>query len=138
MSGPHQHPAGQLAFPIPNELIDRLADAIVTRLITALAQHGQPAEPPARRLLSLDELVTLLPTGKTPATWKRWLYQRTRHNQVPGCHKIGNRLFFDQQLTLPWLTGPTENLAEAGLDLPGEQSLHDPAMPNPAAEPGDR
>jgi hypothetical protein len=134
MSGTNQPAAGQLAFPIPNELIDRLADAIVSRLLAALAQQAHPVGPPARRLLTLDELVALLPTGKTPATWKRWLYQRTRHNQIPGCHKIGNRLFFDQQQTLPWLTGSPNT---TGLDLPGEQSLHDPAMLNDFTPPGD-
>jgi hypothetical protein len=112
--------------PLPvllEAFLERLADELADRVQQRLAQQTASAEPRARRLLSLDELVAHLPAGKKPETWRRWLYQRTRLGQVPGCVKLGGRLFFDRELTLPWL----ENGCTHGrLDLPGEESLHDP------------
>jgi hypothetical protein len=82
-------------------------------------------------LLTIDELVDLLPAGKKPQTWKAWLYQRTRLGQVPGCHKLGNRLFFNPDETLPWLLNPAPTADTAArLDLSGNQSLHAQAMPH--------
>jgi hypothetical protein len=55
------------------------------------------------RLLTLDELVAELPTAKRPQTWKRWLYERTRRGEIPGCVKLGGMLFFERESALSWL-----------------------------------
>ena len=118
-----------------HQLAELLAAALAPRLAAELAQQAAPAAPaPTRRLLSLDELVAQLPAAKTAQTWKRWLYERTRHGQVPGCHKLGGRLFFDPEQTIRWLTSSTDSR----LDLPADQSLHQPPMPNqpPTRRPG--
>ena len=130
------------AHPDPKtieELVDRLAELLAAALAPRLADqlaHQQPpaAVPPTRRLLSLDELVAQLPAAKSAQTWKRWLYERTRKGQVPGCHKLGGRLFFDPEQTIPWLTGSTDSR----LDLPADPSLHQQAMPDqpPSRRPG--
>jgi len=119
--------------PLLHRLAELVADALAPRLGAELARHAAPVAPQAatRRLLSLDELVAQLPAAKTPKTWKRWLYERTRRGQLPGAHKIGGRLFFDPEKTIPWLTGQ----GEQRLDLSADQSLHQPAMP---AEPSCR
>jgi hypothetical protein len=118
---------GEALAPLLAQAAQLLAEALLPRLAAELA-HQQPNPPPqtdTRRLLTLDELVELLPAGKKPATWKAWLYQRTRLGQIPGCHKLGNRLFFDRELTLPWLTGsPPTGRTGATLDVPADQS-HD-------------
>jgi hypothetical protein len=102
-----------------------LADELAPRLAAELASQRPPAAvAPTRRLLSLDELVAQLPAAKSAQTWKRWLYERTRHGQVPGCHKLGGRLFFDPEQTIPWLTGSSDKR----LDLSPDQSLHQQAM----------
>jgi hypothetical protein len=96
--------------PDPAALLEQLAELIAAALAPKLAAelatvHAAPAvDPPrSRRLLTLNELVAQLPAGKKPATWKRWLYERTRRGLVPGCHKLGTTLFFDPEQTLPWL-----------------------------------
>jgi hypothetical protein len=103
-------------------LLERFAELVAVQLAERLAAPAAAQERlPTRRLITLDELVTQLPAGRKPETWKRWLYQRTRHQQVPGAVKIGGRLFFDAQITLPWLqTGCTVG----SLDLRARQSLH--------------
>lgn len=110
------------------QFAELVAVALAPRLAAQLAQQAAAPLPPAltRRLLSLDELVAQLPAAKSPQTWKRWLYERTRKDQVPGCHRLGGRLFFDREQTIPWLTG------EAGsrLDVHDGQSLHGAAMPD--------
>ena len=110
--------------PLLEQLADLLATRVANRLSSQLNEPPQPAAP-ARRLLTLEELVARLPAGKKPETWKRWLYQRTRHQQVPGGVKIGGRWFFDAQVTLPWLEN---GCTPAALDLPGQQSLHAQSM----------
>ena len=55
------------------------------------------------RLLTLDQLVAELPPAKRPQTWKRWLYERTRRNEIPGCVKLGGMLFFEREPALAWL-----------------------------------
>jgi hypothetical protein len=116
----------QLTLTLPAELLDALAEALADRLAAKLATQGPTgAEGSARRLLTMDELVTQLPVGKSPKTWKRWLYERTRRNQVPGGCKIGGRLFFDSEQTIPWLTGQPPK----ALDVVAEQSLDQPTMP---------
>jgi hypothetical protein len=110
-----------------HQLAELLAAALAPRLAAELAQQAAPAAPaPTRRLLSLDELVAQLPAAKTAQTWKRWLYERTRRGEVPGCHKLGGRLFFDPEPTIAWLTHGNGSR----LDLPADQSLHQPAMPS--------
>ena len=117
-----------------HQLAELLAAALVPHLAAELAHQAAPAPAPTRRLLSLDELVAQLPAAKTAQTWKRWVYERTRKGQVPGCHKLGGRLFFDPEQTIPWLTGSKDSR----LDLPADQSLHQQAMPDqpPTRRPG--
>ena len=86
--------------------VDRLAKALAPRLADELsvrmrASAGEPAA--TARLLTLDELVAQLPSGKRPQTWKRWLYERTRRGEVPGCVKLGGMLFFEREPALAWL-----------------------------------
>jgi len=117
-------------------LLDHLADLVAERLARKLARQHIAAEAPAsRRLLTLHELIALLPPGKKADTWRGWLYQRTRiPDQVPGQHKLGGRLFFDPEQTLPWLLNqPTSGAHKPGLDLAAQQSLHAEAVPH---EPG--
>jgi hypothetical protein len=130
MTAPATKPA-----PIPADALEALlaqfaellADMLAPRLAAELADQAATPTPaaPTRRLLTLDELVELLPAGKSPTTWKRWIYERTRRGQIPGAHKIGGRLFFDPEHTIPWLTGGPVS----GLDLAGEQSLDHPPVP---------
>jgi hypothetical protein len=44
-----------------------------------------------------------LPRAKRPQTWKRWLYERTRRGEIPGCVKLGGMLFFEREPALAWL-----------------------------------
>jgi hypothetical protein len=127
--------AGEALEPLLQQLADLVAAALAPRLAAELARQATPAAPaPTRRLLSLDELVAQLPAAKSAQTWKRWLYERTRKDQVPGRHKLGGRLFFDPEQTIPWLTGSTDSR----LDLPADPSLHQQAMPDqpPSRRPG--
>lgn len=133
----HPEPAGQAAvLPMLDleplrPLLEQFADLVAARLAHHLtAQTAPQADVPSRRLLTLEELIALLPPGKKATTWRAWLYARTRHpGQVPGCHKIGNRLFFDREQTLPWLLdGAANGDTPAGLDLAGKESLHGPSM----------
>jgi hypothetical protein len=48
-------------------------------------------------------LVAELPSAKRPQTWKRWLYERTRRGEIPGCVKLGGMLFFEREPALTWL-----------------------------------
>lgn len=85
--------------------VARLAAALAPRLAEELSARGEEASPraAARRLLTLDELVAELPPAKRPETWKRWLYERTRRGEVPGCVKLGGMLFFEREPALTWL-----------------------------------
>jgi hypothetical protein len=83
-----------------------LADALAPRLAAELSLRITTApngDAPNARLLTLDELVAQLPAAKRPQTWKRWLYERTRRGEVPGCVKLGGMLFFDPEPALRWL-----------------------------------
>jgi hypothetical protein len=83
-----------------------LADALAPRLAAELSQRvptAPNAGQPSARLLTLDELVAQLPPAKRPQTWKRWLYERTRRGEVPGCVKLGGMLFFEPEPALSWL-----------------------------------
>ena len=83
-------------------LDDRVADRVADRVIEHLNATQQP-QAPSGRLLSLDELVRLLPATKKPQTWRRWLYDQLRGNQVPGACKLGGSWFFRPDTTLEWL-----------------------------------
>ena len=83
-----------------------LADALAPRLAKELSIRmpiPTSTEPPTARLLTLDELVAQLPPAKRPQTWKRWLYERTRRGEIPGCVKLGGMLFFEREPALAWL-----------------------------------
>ena len=82
-----------------------LADALVPRLVEELAARTSTggAELTTAPLLTLDQLVAALPKAKKPETWKRWLYERTRRGEVPGCVKLGGMLFFEREPALAWL-----------------------------------
>ncbi len=86
--------------------VSALAEQLATRLASELAA-GPAAiatdRAPTARLVTLDQLVAELPRGKRPETWKRWLYERTRRGEVPGCVKLGGMLFFEREPALAWL-----------------------------------
>jgi hypothetical protein len=88
-----------------HEEVAELADALVPRLVEELAARTSPsgAELTAAPLLTLDQLVASLPKAKKPETWKRWLYERTRRGEIPGCVKLGGMLFFERDPALAWL-----------------------------------
>jgi hypothetical protein len=93
------------------EPVDVLADALAPRLAEELSQRlpvpTAPAVPSAARLLTLDQLIAELPPAKPPQTWKRWLYERTRRGEIPGCVKLGGMLFFERESALAWLYAGT-------------------------------
>ena len=111
-----EQPAPSYSQPGTEDLqeLDRLAEALAPRLAAELSTrlHAPTDQAAATaRLLTLDQLVAELPRGKRPETWKRWLYERTRRGEVPGCVKLGGMLFFDREPALDWLRG--------GAALPG-------------------
>ena len=86
--------------------VARLAEALAPRLAAELSSRLRPPaaeETTTAQLLTLDELVAQLPPAKRPQTWKRWLYERTRRGEVPGCVKLGGMLFFEREPALAWL-----------------------------------
>jgi hypothetical protein len=90
-----------------SEPVEALADALAPRLAEELARRipsrvFEEASTPAH-LLTLDELVAELPPAKPPQTWKRWLYERTRRGEIPGCVKLGGMLFFERETVLAWI-----------------------------------
>jgi hypothetical protein len=99
-------PTSEPDGPSGTEPVSMLADALAPRLAEELS-HRIPvraSEPvPTARLMTLDELVAELPPGKRPQTWKRWLYERTRRGEIPGCVKLGGMLFFERAAALEWL-----------------------------------
>ena len=87
------------------EAVSVLANALAPRLAQELSQRIPPSIElaPTARLLTLDQLVAQLPPAKRPQTWKRWLYERTRRGEIPGCVKLGGMLFFEREPALDWL-----------------------------------
>ncbi len=79
-------------------LAPRLADELARRIPSRVSEASTAAH-----LLTLDELVAELPPAKRPQTWKRWLYERTRRGEIPGCVKLGGMLFFERETVLAWL-----------------------------------
>jgi hypothetical protein len=93
-------------YAVAHDGVDRLADALAPRLAAELSARFRPSvgEPATTStLLTLDELVAQLPPAKQPQTWKRWLYERTRRGEIPGCVKLGGMLFFEREPALAWL-----------------------------------
>jgi hypothetical protein len=88
-----------------SEAVTMLAEALAPRLAQQLSHAVAPAseQAPTARLLTLDQLVAELPPAKRPQTWKRWLYERTRRGEIPGCVKLGGMLFFEREPALDWL-----------------------------------
>jgi hypothetical protein len=86
-------------------VVDALAEALAPRIARQLAERppAAGAATPTGGLLTLDQLVAELPTAKRPQTWKRWLYERTRRGEIPGCVKLGGMLFFEREPALAWL-----------------------------------
>jgi hypothetical protein len=84
-----------------------LAEALAPRLAEALSHRIPPIasaqSATTTRLVTLDQLVAELPPAKRPETWKRWLYERTRRGEIPGCVKLGGMLFFEREPALAWL-----------------------------------
>ena len=89
------------------ELIHRLADEITKRVIDGIEardrERDRAGRSPLTQLLSLDQLVATLPAAKKPATWKRWLYEKSRHGHIPGCVKLGGALYFRAETAHQWL-----------------------------------
>ncbi len=89
-----------------SEAVAVLADALATRVAQQLSSRSSAStngETSTATLLTLDQLVAELPPAKRPQTWKRWLYERTRRGEVPGCVKLGGMLFFEREPALAWL-----------------------------------
>jgi hypothetical protein len=89
-----------------SEAVAVLAEALAARVAQQLSSRSLVStngQTPTSRLLTLDQLVAELPPAKRPQTWKRWLYERTRRGEVPGCVKLGGMLFFDREPALDWL-----------------------------------
>jgi hypothetical protein len=90
----------------PSEAVAVLAEALAAQVAQQLATRSLAAtnaEASTATLLTLDQLVSELPPAKRPQTWKRWLYERTRRGEVPGCVKLGGMLFFEREPALAWL-----------------------------------
>jgi hypothetical protein len=89
------------------EAVAVLAEALAPRLAAELSHRIPPTasaeSATTARLLTLDQLVAELPAAKRPETWKRWLYERTRRGEIPGCVKLGGMLFFEREPALAWL-----------------------------------
>ena len=83
-------------------LADRVADHVADRVIERLKTTLEP-QAPSGGLLTLDDLVRLLPATKKPQTWRRWLYEKLRRGEVPGACKLGGSWFFRPDTTLEWL-----------------------------------
>jgi hypothetical protein len=84
-------------------LAEALAPRLAQELSSRISRATIPEAAPTARLLTLDELVAELPPAKRPQTWKRWLYERTRRGEIPGCVKLGGMLFFERDSALAWL-----------------------------------
>lgn len=57
-------------------------------------------------LVSLDEVVSELPSSKKPETWKHWLYEQVRRPDAAtamGATKLGGNWFFDRNTIMEWL-----------------------------------
>jgi hypothetical protein len=84
-------------------LVDALAPRLAEELSSRIPSTATSDPATTARMLTLDELVAELPPAKSPQTWKRWLYERTRRGEIPGCVKLGGMLFFERELAVAWL-----------------------------------
>ena len=84
-------------------LVDALAPRLAEELSSRIPATATPDPAATPRLLTLDELVAELPPAKRPQTWKRWLYERTRRGEIPGCVKLGGMLFFEREPAIAWV-----------------------------------
>jgi hypothetical protein len=104
LNGTHERAGEPAAEP---EAVAVLAEALAPRLAEELSHRIPPTDgaefATTTRLLTLDQLVAELPPAKRPETWKRWLYERTRRGEIPGCVKLGGMLFFEREPALAWL-----------------------------------
>jgi hypothetical protein len=92
--------------PQPFDQIAPLAAALAPRIAAELAARASApvnGDDSTAKLLTLDQLVAELPPAKRPETWKRWLYERTRRGEIPGCVKLGGMLFFEREPAVAWL-----------------------------------
>jgi hypothetical protein len=92
--------------PLSLDQIAPLAAALAPRIAAELAARAPAplnADGSTAKLVTLDELVAELPPAKRPETWKRWLYERTRRGEIPGCVKLGGMLFFQRETAVAWL-----------------------------------
>jgi hypothetical protein len=120
-------------------LLDYLVDLLADRLAPRLAEHlnRDPSAPdPAlttARLITLDQLISLLPPSKPARTWKSWLYQHTRRGRVPGAVKLAGRLYFDPDQTLNWLQqgAPTKTGSSCQTEQQSPQAMHDAPITQP-------
>jgi hypothetical protein len=53
--------------------------------------------------VTLDAFLPMLPPIKPEQAWRKWLYERLRHGDVPGTKKIGNRWSIHHEVTLAWV-----------------------------------
>ncbi len=97
-SPPHPKPTHDDIAPLAAALAPRIAAELATRTAGGVSGDGGTAQ-----LLTLDQLVAELPPAKRPETWKRWLYERTRRGEIPGCVKLGGMLFFQRESAVAWL-----------------------------------
>lgn len=98
-------------------MLERLVDVLASRVADELEARRPleaPIPPSTAALLTLDEVVAELPAGKRPETWKRWLYERTRRGEVPGCVKLGGSLFFDAEAVRGWIAAGAPSLQPTG------------------------
>jgi hypothetical protein len=84
-------------------LVDALAPRLAEELSSRIPSTAATDPATTARMLTLDELVAELPPAKSPQTWKRWLYERTRRGEIPGCVKLGGMLFFEREQAITWL-----------------------------------
>lgn len=91
-----------------DELVELFAELLAPLVADELAKRLEPPSTSGNGfttdgLITLDELVCLLPPAKKPETWKRWLYERLRRGEVRGAVKLGGSWFFDRARVRQWL-----------------------------------
>ena len=55
--------------------------------------------------LTVDELVDLLPSSRTPKQWRWWLQVNSLNGQVPGAVKLGGAWCYGPDETTAWIEG---------------------------------
>jgi hypothetical protein len=94
---------GHTGAPL-EQLVALLAEALAPRVAELVAEELRSAPAPAERvqaaLVSIDDLLALLPPGRS---WRRWLYEHAPRGGVPGAVKIAGRWYFRAGETVPWI-----------------------------------